>query len=74
MAGVAVSLVGPSFSGGGGGDTFTDLITFADAAAAVAGVSNGFIVFLNPLDVGQTTSLGKKRAVSVTAIREITSL
>ena len=74
MAGVSVTLTAQGGqAGGSGGDAFTST-DYANAAAAVAAVSNGFIVFANPVDPTQSTSLGKSRAVSVSAIREIVSL
>ena len=70
---VSVTFVGPSYSGGSGSDSFTSA-DYADAAAAVAAESNGFIVFANPIDQGQTTSLGKSRAASIAWIKEIVTL
>lgn len=70
---VAVSLMTYSVGGGSGADTFTSA-GYEDAGAAVAAASNGFIVFANPVDAGETTSLGKSRAVSVAAIRQIVSV
>lgn len=74
MAGVAVTLVSNTYGGGSGGDGFQDLTTYTDAAAAVAAVSNGLLVFDAPQDLGASAPDSKSRAVAVSQIKEIRSL
>lgn len=71
MSGVAITLVGPSLSGGTGGDTVTTQ-EYADSTAAAAAVTNGLLPVTTPLAADGTAL--KKRHIPIANIREILSL
>lgn len=70
---VVITLVSPQLAGGSGGDSITTG-DYTDSAAAVSAVASGFLSVANPVYGGQTTSDGKKIALSVASIRSIKSV
>lgn len=73
MAGVAITLNGPAFSGGSGADTITTA-EYANAAAADAAITaRGTLPVTTPVDLASGTAL-KSRNIPVVSILQIVSL
>ena len=58
---------------GGSGSAFFDDTSFANAAAAIAAVSNGFIVFPSPVDPGGSVA-ADPRAINTARIYSIVTI
>jgi hypothetical protein len=62
-----------NIAAGGSGSAFFDDTSFANAAAAISAISNGFIVFPSPVDPGGSVS-PDARAYNVASIESIITI